>query len=108
MDSLLNLRNYEKDNQIALFFISLDEMPTETMAFLESRHVPESMVTYYVAPQSRGNIKTVLENHGTTPIAFTFPHTLLFNNSGGLIMEYKGYIRGQEIMRTLNLYKTHQ
>jgi hypothetical protein len=108
MDSLLNLRSYEENNQISLYFISLDENPVDTMTYLEKQRVPESMVTYHVSPDTRNAVKTVLENHGTTPIKFEFPHTMLFSNSGQLIVEYKGYVRSQEIMRTLQLFKLQQ
>lgn len=105
MDSLLNLRSLEEKNQIALIFISMDEKPIDAMNFLEEQRVPESMVTYYVAPEARVNIKTVLDNHGTPGVDYQFPHTILFGNDGRMIVEYKGYVRSQEIMRTLQLYK---
>ncbi|MCH2546251.1 MAG: hypothetical protein MK052_01385 [Alphaproteobacteria bacterium] len=108
MDSLLNLRAFEKDKQIALFFVSMDDDPVSTMNFLEKQNVPESMITYYASPEDRQFIANSLKRRGSVAVDLTYPHTLLFNSAGKLIVEYKGYVRSQEIMRTLKLYKMQQ
>lgn len=105
MDSLLNLRSLEESGKLALHFISMDADPLDTMTFLEQRKVPESMITYYVPPEGRTAIAATLEDHGVVKVNFDFPHTMLFNNDGKLIVEYRGYVRSQEISRTLQLYQ---
>lgn len=104
--SLLNLRSAEEEGFVSLYFLSMDNTPEETLAFLQDQHVPESMKTYYVSPGMRVNITTILSHRGSMALDSRFPHTLLFNNTGQLIVEYKGYVRAQEILRTLNLYRS--
>lgn len=106
MASLLNLRSAAEEGFVSLYFLAMDNTPEKTMAFLQSQRVPESMKTYYVSPETRVNITTILSHRGSMALDSKFPHTLLFNNTGQLIVEYKGYVRAQEILRTLNLYRS--
>lgn len=106
MASLLNLRSAEKEGFVSLYFLSMDNTPEETMAFLHNQRVPTSMKTYYISPETRVNITTILSHRGSMALDSKYPHTLLFNNTGQLIVEYKGYVRAQEILRTLNLYRS--
>lgn len=105
VDSLLNLRSKEAEGKLTLFFVSMDDDPKDTMRFLEERNVPESMITYYVPPVGRTALAATLEDHGAAKVTADYPHTLLFNNKGRLIVEYRGYVRSQQITRTLQLYQ---
>lgn len=104
--SLVNLRSAEDEGFVSLYFLSMDNTPEETMAFLHDQRVPTSMKTYYISPETRVNITTILSHRGSMALDSKYPHTLLFNNTGQLIVEYKGYVRAQEILRTLNLYRS--
>lgn len=103
--ALLNLRQMQESGALALFLVALDDTPQDTVRYLESIRWPASMPVHYAAPEERNSIGRTLERLGSGSVRFTYPHTLLFAKPRKLITEYKGYVRSQEISRTLQLHR---
>jgi thioredoxin-related protein len=108
LEALLNLRSLEKERKLKIYAISTDANPEDTAKYLMQKRIPESFTTYYAAPQTMRSISIDLEQMGSTNIRRErknpFPHTMLFNERGKLIVEYSGYVRSEQVVRTLKLY----
>lgn len=104
INSLLNLRALQGGGELDIIILSLDDAPETAMRYLDSINLPESMVTYYAGTTERAAIGRTLERIGSTRVTFSYPHTLLVGKGRKVITEYKGYIRSQEIIRTLRLH----
>lgn len=104
ISTLLNLRDMEKKNELKLMLLSMDDSPEATMQYLEKIRLPESMVTYYVAPEDRSAVKSTLDRTGSSGVDYKYPHTLLIRKPRKLVVEYKGYVRSQEIVRSMRLH----
>lgn len=103
ISTLLNLRELEGKNEMKLMLLSMDDTPEATMEYLKKIRLPETMVTYYVNPEGRNAVKTTLDRTGSTGVDYSYPHTLLIGKPRKMIVEYKGYVRSQEIVRSQRL-----
>lgn len=103
ISTLLNLRSLQESKELGIYIISLDDKPETTMQYLESIDLPESMVTYYGGGPGRADIGRTLERIGSSDVDFSYPHSLLIGKGRKFIIEYKGYVRSQEIQRTIKL-----
>lgn len=105
IDTLLNLRPMEENGAMRLFFIALDDDPLATMRYLESIDFPQSMAAYYTAPTGRAKLLQTLERIGSVSARKqAYPHSMIIAKPRKFIVEYQGYIRSQEVMRTIRLH----
>lgn len=105
IDTLLNLRPMEENGSLRLLLIALDDDPLATMRYLESIDFPQSMRVYYTAPAARAQLLQTLERIGSgTARKMAYPHSMIIAKPRKFIVEYQGYIRSQEIMRTIRLH----
>lgn len=105
VSTLLNLRGHQEKDGFSLYFIAMDDRPEDTLAYLKSIDFPESMTAYYAAPQAHASIRDTLMRIGSPNVNFTYPQSFLVTKPRKLVMEYQGYVRAQEILRTLRLHK---
>lgn len=105
INSLLNLRPMEENGTLQLMLIALDKDPHDTMAYLESIDLPQSVTVYYSSPENCEGVLDTLERIGSGSVRkMAYPHSILIAKPRKFIMEYPGYIRSQEVMRTIRLH----
>jgi hypothetical protein len=105
LDSFLNLRSQQESGEISLFFIAMDDKPEDSIAFLSKMNFPDSLTVYYAAPDEHQRIASTLERIGSTGVPLKYPHSFVIGKNRKFISEYKGYIRAQEVVRTLRMFK---
>lgn len=103
IDTLLNLRSLTQKKELGIYIISLDATPETAVEYLKAIGMPESMATYYAGEAARAELGKTLERIGSAHVDFQYPHTLLIGKGRKFIIEYKGYVRSQEILRTIKL-----